>query len=200
MSRSHLALLLMPFAAAMAQSATPVTTDTSSTSIAPPRAISPATAALLNAALPKIAPAKPAATKAAAELPDLRDPEKPHNNVVRLPNYVVREPRPPIFTERELYGEAAFGQRLARRYYPEWYLAFNRVAIFTPLALYFAPAADSARARFDDEERLRRFGEFADLTNMVMWSNSTAGARVKDAVQKTFLRRNDYGWRGDNPR
>jgi hypothetical protein len=198
--RHHFALLLATAAVAVAQPASPPAMDTPAPPAAAPRAISAATADLLKAALPKIAPMPPVSSKGAGESPDLRETDKPRNDIVRLPNYLVREPKPPVFTERELYGEQAFGERLARRYYPEWYLAFNRVALYTPLALYLPSAADSALAQYRENERLKAMTTFADLANMVMRTNPVAGAKVKEAVQETFMHQSDFGWQGGGPK
>ena len=200
MSRRPLALLFVSAIAAMAQPAAPPPADAAPAPTERPRAVSPATAALLAAALPKIGPVKPAERKPDAELPDLRDTDKPRNEIVRLPKYVVREPRPPVFTERELYSDRAFGERLARRYYSEGYLAFNRLARFTPLALYLSSAADNALAQYYMDERLQKMAAFADLTKMLMVSDPVAGAKARDAVQQTFMHTSEFSWSGDQPK
>ncbi len=201
MSRS-LALVFASAVVALAQPTSPPATDAPSVSPTPDRAraVSPATADLLKAALPKIAAVKPAEQKSEANSPDLRETDKPRNGIIRLPKFIVRDRKPPVFTDRELLGEGAFGEKLARRYYPEWYLAFNRLARFTPLALYLPSAEASALARFYDEERLRKMDEFADLTNMVMRSNPAAGAKVKDLTREAFMRQSDIGWQGGGPK
>ena len=204
MKRRPLALLFVSAVAAAAQPASPPATEAPTTPLAavPARArtVSPAMADLLKAALPKLAPVKPAEKTPAAESPDLREIDKPRNAIVRLPKYVVREPKPPVFTDRELYGAKAFGERLARRYYPDWYLAFNRLAQFTPLALYLPSAGASALARFEDEERLRKKAEFEGLANLIMLSDPKAGAKAKEVTRDTFMRWTDFGWQGGEPK
>ncbi len=196
MSRSPFALLFVSATALVAQPAPPPAAESPVAAPASPRAVSPAMADTLKAALPKSAFVKPAEKTSAEPAPDLRDIDKPRNEIVRLPKYVVREPRPPVFTDRELLGDRAFGEKLARRYYSEWYLAFNKLARWTPLALFLPSPGGSALARFYEEERLRKMGEFADLTNMVMRSDPIAGARVKDLTQEMFMRKSDFGWQG----
>lgn len=197
MKPSIIALVLATTAAVVAQTAPSLAVDSPavSPSPAPAREVSPTTANLLKASLPKLEPVKAEDQKSAAEKPDLRDTDKPAATIVRLPKFMVAE-KPPIFTERELYGERAFGEQLARHYYPEWYLAFNRVALWTPLRLYLDSAANSALAQFYEEERLRKMDDIADLTNMVMRSDPVAGAKVKSIAQDTFMRQSDIGWDG----
>ena len=154
----------------------------------------------LKSALPKSAFVKPAEKNPETESPDLRDTDKPRNDIVRLPKYLVRDRKPPVFTDRELWGDGVFGEKLARRYYPEWYLAFNQVAMWTPLRLFMWSAAGSAMARYEEEERLLKMADFADLTNMVMRTNPVAGAKVKDLTQDLFMRKSDIGWQGGGPK
>jgi len=194
MRRLSLAPLLMWAASAVAQPVVPSPAAPAGAPPERPQAVSPETAALLAAALPKTTLAKPAASAPAAEAPDRRETDKPRNSIVRLPKYVVRESRPPVFTERELSGEQAFGERLAKRYYFEGYFELVRLARYTPLTLFLPSAEASALAQYEDGERLRKKAEFADLTNMVMKSNPTTGAKVQDAVQDTFMRWGDFGW------
>src|SRR5690349_21598240 len=104
MSRLPLALVFV--SVVVMTSAQPVSTPTTvaptlSTQPTPPRAISPATADLINASLPKVVPLKPVDRRPDAESPDLRETDNPHNGIVRLPKYVVRESKPLVFTERE---------------------------------------------------------------------------------------------------
>src|SRR5205085_844321 len=110
------------------------------------------------------------------------------NDIVRLPKYVVVDKKPPVFTERELWGDNVFNQKLARRQFPEWYLAFNKVAMWTPLRFFMWSAGASARAQWEEEERLRHMAEFADLTSMVTRANPTEGANVKGLSQEMFMR------------
>jgi hypothetical protein len=194
MSRHPIVLALASALAASAQPSPPNTPET--TPAVAPRTVSPAIAEQLKAALPKLAPVKLTENKTEADSPDLRTIDKPRNEIVRLPSYLVRERKPPVFTDRELLGEHAFGEKLARRYFPEWYLAFNKVAMWTPLRLYMASAANSALAQFYEEERLRQKSEMADLANMVMRSDAAAGKKTNALLEDTFMRWQDFGWQG----
>ena len=199
MSRPSLApplLLLLALGAMRAAEPAP-TLSALSAPAAPPAssAISAGTAAKLVAARPKLPPlVQPAAPKPAEETPDLRETDKPRNGIVRLPKYVVRETRPPVFREQDIYTQSAFSRRLAKRYYSEGYLAFSRLIGYTPLAFIFPSAEASAMAQFREEERLRIKAEFSDYTNMLMISNPAAGEKLKGDVQQTFMRWSEMGW------
>ena len=60
-------------------------------------------AADLASGMPKYAPPTPTPATT-AEPQDLRDIDKPRNEIRRLPKYVVRETRPPVFRDRDLYN------------------------------------------------------------------------------------------------
>jgi len=76
----------------------PVSADTSGDT----RTVSSNLAAALADGMPKFNPPTP--TPVVTEEPqDLRDIDKPKNDIPRLPKYIVRESRPPVFRERDLY-------------------------------------------------------------------------------------------------
>lgn len=66
------------------------------------RTVSSKVAAALSMGMPKFNPPTPTPTPV-AEPQDLRDIDKPRNEIHRLPKYVVREARPPIFRDRDLF-------------------------------------------------------------------------------------------------
>jgi hypothetical protein len=153
------------------------------------------TAAKLVAARPKLPPLiLPGAPIPAAETPDLREADKPQNGIVRLPKFVVREARPPVFREQDLYRSGDLARHLAKRYYSEGYLAFSKLVGYTPLALIFPSAEASAMARFEEDERLRNKAEFTEYAIWLKTSNPAAGAKLKNAAQETFMHWSDLGW------
>ncbi len=118
----HFLLALMLAAATSAAQETapapaqPQTTDASSVVLAarprdaaepvpPPdeasRSVSSKVAAALSLGAPKYSPPTPTPTQPAEPL-DMRDYDKPKNEIHRLPKFVVREARPPIFRNQDL--------------------------------------------------------------------------------------------------
>ena len=66
------------------------------------RTISPGLAAALSDSMPRYAKPSPTPTPL-PENTDMQDIDHPKNEIKRLPSYVVRETRPPVFRARDLY-------------------------------------------------------------------------------------------------
>ena len=220
----HLALLLPAFVApvlraqnAPAPLATPasasVTSATGSAATmersapAPARAvrvISPEVAAQLAASRPKFTPvAPPPPPKPEEEMPDLRETDKPKNTIVRLPKFVVQEPRPPIFRERDIHTKQGLATLAMQRYFTETDRVMNRytLPLFHPLSLLGGTSnEDRALAMYYEDERLKDMADAADKTNMVMKSDAAAGAKMKAINQQTFMRWSDFGYQGGGPK
>jgi hypothetical protein len=157
------------------------------------RAISSGVAAALAATMPKYTPPPPKPPPVPEEdLPDLRDIDKPKNTIVRLPKYVVRGAKPPIFTERTINTKQGLANIAMRRYLTEADRALNR---FT-LPLFGVSNEARAMAMYEEDERLKNMADVADQTNMVMKADPAAGGQLKADAQKTFMRWSDMGWNG----
>jgi len=163
------------------------------------RAISSNLAATLAVGMPKFNPPKPVDKELEnQEVPDLREIDKPKNEIIRLPKVVVEGSRPPVFTEREIYTYKAFGELLAKRYYSQTYLALNKFVQSVPLGALFLPsAADSAIAQYNDEERLKNMGSLNDAAADAAKAGDKAGSDyIKRASNETYMRQMDWGWEG----
>jgi hypothetical protein len=163
------------------------------------RAISPEVAAQLAASRPKFTPvAPPPPPKPEEEMPDLRETDKPKNTIVRLPKFVVQEPKSPIFREQDIHTKQGLANLAMRRYLTETDRALNRFRL--PLFSTFSTNGgsgsneDRALAMYFEDERLKEMADAADRTNMVMKSDAAAGAKMKDVNQQTFMRWSDIGW------
>jgi len=186
MSRSPLALLLMPAIAAMAQTdsspppAPPSALSAPTASVEHPRAVSSATAALLNAARPKISPLPPAEKKSAEELPDLRETDRPRNDIIRLPKYLVQEPRPPVFRERDFLDEAG---RIA--------LGMKR---YPGLGMFPLSSLNGATAlqMLQEDARLEDMAAFKDLIRTAGVSDPAARDKLKNLWLQTYQRDNSW--------
>lgn len=122
----------------------------------------------------------------------MREVDKPKNTIVRLPKFVVQEPRPAIFRERDIYTKQGLESLAMRRYLTETDRVLNR---FT-LPLFGISSAKRAMAMYEEDERLKNMSDVADHTNMVIKSDATAGAKMKADAQQTFMRWQDFGWNG----
>jgi len=145
-----------------------------------PRAVSEATAAQLSAAVPKFdatlqkKPAEPAV--------DLREVDKPRNTIIRLPNYVVREEKPPVFKERELRTPKG---RLEYAYQRHPGLRLGSFGIFSNDGI--------AAAMLAEEERLEKKREFEDLVSLMRFTDPAGQENTKREVDRAFLRPADFG-------
>ncbi len=119
---------------------------------------------------------------------DMRDIDKPRNQIIRLPKYVVEAKRPPVFTDRNLYSN----EMLRRLAYKQYASAFsrnflNRYRIFGQLD------TDYAMMQYEAAERLRNIAEMDDKVSMYRVSGDNAEASaLEDDIQRSFMRRTNY--------
>jgi len=161
------------------------------------RAISPEVAAALAAAGPKYEPPAPKPPpKPESELVDLREIDKPKNEILRLPEFVVRERKPPVFRERDIYTDKGITDIAMRRYISDADRALNR---FT-LPLFGTSKEARARAMYAEDERLKNMTDIRDAAIDAARVDPGAGDYIRREAQKTFLRSADFGWSSGDPR
>jgi len=154
-----------------------------------PRAVSENVAAQLAARMPQYTPPpepkpKPEGTDAdpEGELADLRETDQPQNKILRLPDYVVREKKPPVFRERDIHSPRGLAALAARRYLSETAQALNRYTL-----PFLGNASQAyALARYEEDERLRNIRDLndtasdlgllqgAEITNAPDWNGGNA--------------------------
>ncbi len=161
------------------------------------RAISPEVAAQLSAVTPKYAPPppKPAPTPEEEQV-DLREVDKPKNGIIRLPKYIVVEPKSPVLTERAVNTSKGLTDIAVRRYISETDRALNR---FT-LPLFGTSTEARALAMYAEDERLKNLSDLNDAAKTVSKSDPAAGEYVRREAQKTYLRSSDFGWQSGPPK
>ncbi len=160
------------------------------------RAISADVAAQLSAAMPKFTPPPPApppseAAPAQTEEIDARDIDKPRNGIIRLPKYVVREPPPPIFKEREIYTKKGLAGLAMSRYMTEADRALNG---FT-LPLFGTPAEARAMSMYEEDERLKNMAAMREQTRLMYLTDPATANAVKKQADSTFARPGNFEWR-----
>jgi hypothetical protein len=161
------------------------------------RPVSSGVAAALAAASPKYTPPPPKPEpKSEEELPDLREIDKPKNTIVRLPKYIVREPKPAVFSERAIHTEKGLTDIAMRRYISDVDRALNR---FT-LPLFGTSKEARALAMYAEDERLRNMSELEDTATAVSQADAAAGEYIRRESQKTFMRSSDFGWSSGPPK
>ena len=134
------------------------------------------------------------------ELPDLRETDKPKNTIIRLPKFIVREPRPPVFRERDITTPQGLKEIARKRYLSELDRGvLNRWSFLGVQSLNGDGTTLRAMQMYADEERLKNMGDMADLSNMVQKSDASSGLYIKREVDQTFMRTSDFGWQGGSP-
>ena len=168
-------------AAAPAVSSAPVVTVAISPTSPVKRVISPEVAAQLAASRPKFSPiAPPATSKPEAEPPDLRDTDKPRNEIIRLPKFMVREPKPPVFRERDFLDEAG-RIALGMKRHPGLG-AFPFAGLNAPIALQM----------LQEEARLEDMAAFNDLIRTAGVNDPAARGKLRNLWRQTYLRDNSW--------
>lgn len=180
-----------PILSATAPGPAKPTTSLSTTTPRRSRAISPDVAAQLSAATPKFTPPPPKPPPAETDETDLRELDKPRNGIIRLPKYVVREPTPPVLTERAVTTQKGLADLAMKRYGTEAYRALNRFSI----PLFGTSAEQHAIAMYLEDERLKNMADLTDDARMVSATDKASGMYVKRQVESTFARPGDFDWK-----
>ncbi len=161
------------------------------------RPISSSVAAQLAAVAPKYTPPPPKPEPSEEEEIDARDVDKPRNNIIRLPKYIVQEAKPPVFNERAIHTKEGLTDLALRRYITDIDRALNRFAL--PLFSGWSPGGGSALERramamYAEQERLDNLSDMSDAAATVGKSDAAQGTYILRESQKTYLRNNDIGW------
>jgi hypothetical protein len=146
--------------------------------------------------MPKYNPQPKPAPKPAEELADLRETDKPRNQIIRLPEVMVREPKNPILTERAVNTKESLTALAERRYISDSDQALNRFRI----PLFGTSNQARAMAMYEADERLRNIADLNDAAAMASTTDKAAGEYIKRESQKTYLRSADFGWKGTTGR
>ena len=127
------------------------------------------------------------------ELPDLREVDKPKNNIIRLPKFVVREPKPAVFTERDVHTKEGLQKLAVKRYSTEGDKTLNS---FT-LPLFGMSAEARAMAQYEADERLKNMADLKDNARETSRVNKTESSYLKKETDQTFLRSSEFGLYGN---
>ena len=146
------------------------------------RAISGEASAALSAGY-SYQPQKPVEVSEDEEI-DQRDVDKPRNQIIRLPKYMVEAQRPPVFRERDFYSNSAeLRQLMLNKYFGQGLL--NQKQLGKTGAMYAAQS-------FWDDQRLKGMMEMNQQASIyrVAGDDDRAKEAAEDA-QSTYLRVND---------
>lgn len=154
-------------------------------------AVSDDVSAAITAGLPKYSPPKPEKKKSEDELVDIREVDKPRNKIIRLPDYVVKEKKPPVFTEREISTDKGLSEIALRRYFSEAGLALNS---FT-LPLIGMGKEAYAKMLYAEDERLKNISDLNETARDISLIDKDSAKEIKQATQDTYGRGFDYTYR-----
>jgi hypothetical protein len=139
--------------------------------------------AMLSATRPQYAPPPPAAPKPEEEMADARDIDKPKNRIIRLPKYVVRAEKPPIFREKDIYTSDGIAR-----------LALLRYGGLNILPGTSALNAGVATEMYREDERLKNMSSLEDeAASMQRGGDKDEAKFIREASQSTYQQSLDWG-------
>jgi hypothetical protein len=149
------------------------------------RTVSPGIAAALSEGMPKYRQVTPTPTPA-AEPVDQQDIDHPKNEIKRLPKFVVRESRPPVFRDRDLFSAEELANISIKNHAG---LLFGNF-----LGLNSAPAYEM----YLDDQRKADMDDLSDLSHaMSRGGDASEGSYILQESQDTYMRHNDdWNWTG----
>lgn len=154
------------------------------------RAISPEVASLLAAGMPKYNPPKPVEAKPEEALADRREIDRPRNQIIRLPDMVVQEKKPPVFRERDIYTRKGLADLAKQRYFSEGAQALNRYK----LPLFGQGMEAYALQMLADDERLQNIADLQATAAAVEAADPENASYIRRATADTYIRRSDFGY------
>ncbi|AWI08556.1 hypothetical protein CKA38_04185 [Ereboglobus luteus] len=186
--------------AALQLGAQTTTASGTSTTVQPPqpeRALSPRASAAITAGFKYTPPPPPKPVDEDDEV-DLRDVDKPKNEIVRLPRYTVTAKKPEVFTDRTLYTQDELKKLAMSRHLSgldtgllnKW-TASMRLNSWTTVG-FGASNEERAMGMYLEDERLRNMAGMKDEISLMRATGETERADQTQAdYYDMFLRRRD---------
>jgi hypothetical protein len=162
----------------------------------PERALSAKTSAAISAGF-KYTPPPPPKPESVEEV-DLRDVDKPKNEIVRLPRYVVTAKKPEVFTDRTLYTQDELKKLAMARYLTpldrgvlnKW-TGSLRLNSWTT-AGFGSSNEERAMQMYYEDERLRNMSAMSgDILNLRAAGEGERADQTQSDYYNMFLRRRD---------
>ena len=154
------------------------------------RAVSKNVAAALAARMPKYNPPKPEPDKVADDR-DMREVDKPRNKIIRLPEYVVRQDKPPVFRERDIYTNKGLAELAMKRYLSETSLGLNKFTI----PLFGVGAEAYSLMLYQQDERLKNIAELNETADDIDRVDPENAEELREATRETYGRGFDDRYR-----
>ncbi|MEY3773460.1 MAG: hypothetical protein RLZZ129_240 [Verrucomicrobiota bacterium] len=189
--RLHSPLILLLIGLGLSAGRLPAQTEARAEENPRSRAISSEVASALAAGMPKYQPPKPVEPKVEAEEIDLRETDQPRNRIIRLPDFVVQEKKPPVFRERDLHTRKGLVDLAKQRYFSEAAQGLNRFRL--PL---FGQGIDAYVLQMQaDDERLQNITDLKETAATIRAADPENATYIRRLTDDTYIRRNDFGYR-----
>jgi hypothetical protein len=147
------------------------------------RVFSKNVAEALAASMPKYNPPKEEEKKP-VDNRDMRDVDKPRNKIIRLPAYVVRQEKPPVFRERDINTKAGLKGLAIKRYFSE-----ASVALSTFNIPFFENLAENyALMLYEQDERLKNISDLNESADDIDQVDSENAKEIREATRDTYNR------------
>jgi hypothetical protein len=157
------------------------------------RSVSAGVAAALSDGGPRYSPPTPAPSPT-PEPADVKDIDKPKNGIVRLPSYVVRESRPPIFRDRDLFTARGMLDLTMKRH------AGLMLGDIFGLNSENKPGSPAYQMMVDDERRDNMEDLFDTAHAMAQGGDFAEGSYILQQSQSTYMRGGgDWDWSASGP-
>ena len=153
------------------------------------RVMSDEVAATLSTGMPKYnPPPKLPEPKPEDEQVDLRETDKPKNKIIRLQKFIVKEPKPPVFRDRDLESKSGLTDRGLKSHPGLNSGTFGGLNRPTALLMY------------EESERLKNMSELKnDAKDAKASGDPTAADYILKENNRANYRPSDFGWNSDNP-
>ena len=153
----------------------------------PERAVSAKTSAAILAGFKYVPPPPPKPVE--DEEVDLRDIDKPQNEIVRLPTYVVTAKKPPVFTDRTLYTQDQLKKLAMSRYITK--IDARLLNRWTIPGLGMSNE-QRAMEQYLEDERLKNMSDMkSDISILRATGDTQSADEIQANYYNTFLRRRD---------
>jgi hypothetical protein len=148
----------------------------------------PSTASLIAAGLPRYEPPKPAPEKPADQTTDLRDVDKPQNEIIRLPSYYVRSAREAVLKDPDLVSQKGMAD-IGFRDYPGL-----KLFPFSWLNWLNSLNANTAKEMYLQDQRLDKIADLNDTADAIGRGGDTNESEyIKRLTQETYLQPIEWG-------
>lgn len=150
--------------------------------------LSRATTNAVSSGIPFNVPQPPKKDPEPAPAIDPNDADHPANEIIRLPSYIVREPRPPVFREKDIHTKKGLGELAVNRYFSETAKALNKYT----LPFVGMGSESYAMMMLEEDERVKNLEDARQKISQLRETDPVAAEQLKREIDQTFIRRSSF--------